>query len=131
MRHYLLHTVQIIMAFECERNPWNPWVKIHAPLAFTHLPGSAFPTNAADGSVAPACDALRAAILAVGAVHLRHIHFPKDKAAASKVARGSISKVLDLVRQVIDAQTPSKPLENQDIEFIMAALLSCTIASVS
>ena len=38
--------------------------------------------------------------------------------------------MLDLVRQVIDAQTPTRPLENQDIEFIMAALLSCTIASV-
>lgn len=87
--------------------------------------------DSTDNRVAPACDALRAAILAVGAVHLRHIHFPKDKAAASKVARSSISQVLDLVRQVIDAQTPTKPLENQDIEFIMAALLSCTIASVS
>jgi hypothetical protein len=64
-------------------------------------------------------------------VHLRHIHFPKDKKAASKIARVSIAKVLDLVRQVIDRQTPTNPLETQDIEFIMAALLSCTLASVS
>jgi hypothetical protein len=39
MRHYLLHSVHVIMAFECERRNWNPWVEIHAPLAFNHLPG--------------------------------------------------------------------------------------------
>lgn len=34
MRHYLLNTVHVIMAFECPRNPWNPWVALHAPLCF-------------------------------------------------------------------------------------------------
>jgi hypothetical protein len=39
MRHYLTRTVNIILAFECPRRPWNPWIVIHAPLAFNHLPG--------------------------------------------------------------------------------------------
>lgn len=39
MRHFLLHAVHNIMAFECERRPWNPWVEILAPLAFNYLPG--------------------------------------------------------------------------------------------
>lgn len=39
MRHYLLDTVHVIMAFECPRKPWNPWIEIHAPLAFDHPPG--------------------------------------------------------------------------------------------
>jgi hypothetical protein len=84
----------------------------------------------ADSSVSPACDALRTAILCVGSVHLRHERYPNDQKAASKVVRASTAKVLELVRQVIDAQTPTNPLDNQNIEFIMAALLSCTIASV-
>lgn len=44
MRHYLLETVHVIMAFECPRKPWNPWIEIHAPLAFDHLPGYGHPS---------------------------------------------------------------------------------------
>lgn len=39
IRHYLSRTVHIILAFEAPHNPWNPWLAVHAPLAFTHLPG--------------------------------------------------------------------------------------------
>lgn len=39
MRHYLSKTVHIIIAFESDHRPWNPWLSIHAPLAFQHLPG--------------------------------------------------------------------------------------------
>jgi hypothetical protein len=79
--------------------------------------------------VNPACDALRAAILAVGGVHLRHERYSNDQKAALKVNRASTAKVLELVRQVIDNQA-TRPLQKEDIEFIVAALLSCTVASV-
>lgn len=70
-------------------------------------------------------------MLTCGAVHLRHYHAPDDRAAAARIVRASKAKVLTLLRQVIDAQTPMNLLESKDIEYIMAALLSCTVASVS
>ncbi|KAK1925264.1 fungal-specific transcription factor domain-containing protein [Papiliotrema laurentii] len=119
MRHYLLDTVHVIMAFECPRKPWNPWIEIHAPLAFDHPPGTS-----------PAADALRAAMLAVGAVHMRYRHDSTDQAGAWNVVRVAKAKVLGLVRQRIDAQeAASSALDKGDVELMIAALLSCTIAS--
>jgi hypothetical protein len=39
IRHYLLYTVHLCMAFENPKQPWNPWIEHHASLAFTHPPG--------------------------------------------------------------------------------------------
>ena len=117
IRHYLLETVHIIVAYESPRRRWNPWIMIHAPLAFNHLPG----TN-------HAADALRSAMLAVGAVHLRYTSNPKDRQSAWRVVHTAKSKVLRLVRQAVEK---TGRLEEEEVELILAALLSCTIASVS
>ncbi|WWC92938.1 uncharacterized protein L201_007901 [Kwoniella dendrophila CBS 6074] len=119
MRHYLSKTVHIILAFESNHHPWNPWISIHAELAFKHPPG----TN-------PAADALRSAILAVGGVHLAYSTDPTNQAAAWKITKSAKIKVLDLIRQTLeDKDGNPKVLEKENIELILAALLSCTISS--
>ncbi|WWD04269.1 hypothetical protein V865_002337 [Kwoniella europaea PYCC6329] len=119
IRHYLSKTVHIIIAFESNHRPWNPWITVHAPLAFKHLPG----TN-------PAADALRSAILAVGGVHLTYSTNPNDQAAAWRITKSAKVKVLNLIRQTLeDKDGKPKVLEKENIELVLAALLSCTIAS--
>ena len=82
--------------------------------------------------VNPAADALRAAMLAVGGVHLRFTHDSNDQRGAWAIVRASKAKVLSLVRRSIDAQQANNaPMDKGDVEMILAALLSCTIASVS
>lgn len=82
-------------------------------------------------SVNPAADALRAAMLAVGAVHLRFTHDSSDQKGAWAIVRASKAKVLSLVRRSIDSQQATNtPMDKGDVEMILAALLSCTIASV-
>ncbi|WVR08164.1 hypothetical protein IAU60_005210 [Kwoniella sp. DSM 27419] len=119
MRHYLSKTVHIIIAYESPIHPWNPWVAVHAPLAFKHLPG----TN-------PAADALRAAMLAVGGVHLTYSNDPTDQARAWRITKSATMKVLRLITQVVeDKDGKRKALEQENTELVLAALLSCTIAS--
>ncbi|TXT16085.1 hypothetical protein VHUM_00588 [Vanrija humicola] len=119
MRHYLSRTVHIILAFEAPHTPWNPWLTVHAPLAFTQLPG-----------VSPAADALRMAILAVGAVHLRYVSNPEDQEGAWRITRATRPRILELVRCALEAPdgTP-KSIDKTEMELVLAALLSCTIAS--
>ncbi|EAL20880.1 hypothetical protein CNBE2410 [Cryptococcus deneoformans B-3501A] len=119
MRHYLSKTVHIIIAFESDHRPWNPWLSIHAPLAFQHLPGTK-----------PAADALRAAILAVGGVHLQYSNSPDDRSAAYRITKSAKVQVLKLVKETL--QSPDgrpRQLTKEDIELVLASLLSCTIAS--
>ncbi|XAO25588.1 hypothetical protein I312_104416 [Cryptococcus bacillisporus CA1280] len=119
MRHYLSKTVHIIIAFESDHRPWNPWLSIHAPLAFQHLPGTK-----------PAADALRTAILAVGGVHLQYSNSPNDRGAAYRITKSAKVQVLKLVKEAL--QFPDgrpRQLAKEDIELILASLLSCTIAS--
>nr|XP_018260169.1 uncharacterized protein I303_07086 [Kwoniella dejecticola CBS 10117]OBR82327.1 hypothetical protein I303_07086 [Kwoniella dejecticola CBS 10117] len=119
IRHYLSKTVHIIIAFESNHRPWNPWIRTHAPLAFRHLPGSN-----------PAADALRSAILAVGGVHLTYSTDPTDQAAAWRITKSAKTKVLKLIKQTLeDENGRPRVLEQGNIELILAALLSCTIAS--
>jgi hypothetical protein len=62
---------------------------------------------------------------------MRYRHDPTDLSGAWNIVRSAKAKVLSLVRQRIDAQdSQSTPLEKADVEMILAALLSCTIASV-
>ncbi|BEI89634.1 uncharacterized protein CcaverHIS019_0209960 [Cutaneotrichosporon cavernicola] len=119
IRHYLSRTVHIILAFEAPHNPWNPWLTVHAPLAFTHLPG-----------VSPAADALRTAMLAVGAVHLRYVSNPDDQEGAWRITRTTRPRVLELVRCALENPdgTP-KSIDKTEVELVLAALLSCIIAS--
>jgi len=57
---------------------------------------------------------------------------PNDQAGAWNIVRVAKAKVLGLVRQRIEAQEATNTaLEKGDVELILAALLSCTIASVS
>ena len=80
----------------------------------------------------PAADALRAAMLAVGGVHLRSKHNSADQKGAWAIVRAGKAQVLSLVRKSIDAQQATNmPMDKGDVEMILAALLSCTIASVS
>ncbi|WWD20181.1 hypothetical protein CI109_104657 [Kwoniella shandongensis] len=119
IRHYLSRTVHIIIAFESKYHPWNPWISIHAPLAFKHLPG----TN-------PAADALRTAMLAVGSVHLQYANNPEDQGAAWRVTKGAKVTVLRLIKETLeDKNGKARVLSQEDIELVLAALLSCTIAS--
>ncbi|WVO13880.1 hypothetical protein L204_101503 [Cryptococcus depauperatus] len=119
MRHYLSKTVHIIIAFESTHRPWNPWLSIHAPLAFQHLPG----TN-------PAADALRSAMLAVGGVHLQYSNNPDDRGATHKITKIAKSKILAQVKDALqDKDGKPKYLKKEDVELILASLLSCTIAS--
>ncbi|WVQ96139.1 hypothetical protein IAU59_003241 [Kwoniella sp. CBS 9459] len=119
IRHYLSKTVHIIIAFESPHHPWNPWLSVHAPLAFKHLPG----TN-------PAADALRTAMLAVGGVHLGYTCSPTDQAAAWRITKSATSKVLKLIQETLTEKNGKpKVLEKESIELVLAALLSCTIAS--
>lgn len=37
-RHYI-QTAEELIAFNPRKNPFNPWVAIHAPLALRHAPG--------------------------------------------------------------------------------------------
>jgi hypothetical protein len=68
----------------------------------------------------------------VGAVHLRYRHNPKDQQGAWKIVRSAKAKVLSLVKQCIDFQDATgTTLDKGEVEMILAALLSCTIASVS
>ncbi|KAK4686084.1 hypothetical protein P7C73_g4049, partial [Tremellales sp. Uapishka_1] len=119
VRHYLTHTVHIITAFESPTQPWNPWLSVHIPLAFIHPPNTSH-----------AADALRIAILAVGAVHLRYVNDPTDQESAWKITRSAKSKVLKLVQQTLENRdgTP-KDVDSGEIELVLAALLSCTIAN--
>ncbi|WVF68599.1 hypothetical protein IAT40_003368 [Kwoniella sp. CBS 6097] len=119
IRHYLSKTVHIIIAFESPHRPWNPWLAVHAPLAFRHLPG----TN-------PAADALRTAMLAVGGVHLTYTCNPTDQAAAWRITKTATSKVMKLIEETLTEKNGKpKVLNQENIELVLAALLSCTIAS--
>jgi hypothetical protein len=120
MRHYLYNTVKVIMAFDSPKHPWNPWIAIHAAAAFRHLPG-----------VSPANDALRTAILAVGAVHLRYGHNRNDAVSAWRITHQARIRVLALVKQSnVWTNHGSKVEDEDELELVLAALLSCMIASV-
>lgn len=40
-RHYI-QTCEELIAFNTAKNPFNPWVSIHAPLALRNAPGYVF-----------------------------------------------------------------------------------------
>lgn len=83
-------------------------------------------------SVSPAADALRTAMLAVGAVHLRYVSNPNDQEGAWRITQATRPRVLELVRCALEGPdgTP-KTVDKTEVELVLAALLSCTIASVS
>lgn len=133
MRHYLLKTVHVIMAFECPRNPWNPWLVLHAPLAFQQAPKYVVCVRPSCrltfNSSSNAAEAIRHAILAVGAVHLRFTCDASDKANAWRLVADAKRKVFGFVRRALDEQAST--LSDLEIDMVLGALLSCTIASVS
>ncbi|EJT52569.1 hypothetical protein A1Q1_03371 [Trichosporon asahii var. asahii CBS 2479] len=116
-RHYIEHSDDLI-AFNEKSSTFNPWVTIHAPLVFQNLPG-----------VSRTTDALRTAVLAVGAVRLRFVDDPTNQKAASKVARQAHLKIMSLLEPILN--NPNDHLE--EIETTLAALLSvlvaCTLAA--
>jgi hypothetical protein len=70
-------------------------------------------------------------MLAVGGVHLQYCHNPKDQAAALRITQMAKKKVLQLVGLTIrDAEGRDRAVAQSETELVMAALLSCTIASV-
>lgn len=82
--------------------------------------------------MSPAADALRTAMLAVGAVHLRYVSNPNDQEGAWRITQATRPRVLELVRCALENPdgTP-KAVDKTEVELVLAALLSCTIASVS
>jgi hypothetical protein len=71
-------------------------------------------------------------MVAVGSVHLRFTHDTHDQRGAWAIVRAAKAKVLSLVRRSIESQEATNtPLDKSDVELILGALLSCTIASVS
>ena len=82
--------------------------------------------------MSPANDALRTAILAVGAVHLRYGHNRNDAVSAWRITHQARIRVLALVKQSnVWTNHGSKVEDEDELELVLAALLSCTIASVS
>ncbi|KAI9631766.1 fungal-specific transcription factor domain-containing protein [Dioszegia hungarica] len=119
MRHYLLHSSRIIMAYDSRRHPWNPWILFHAPAAFKSLP-----------EVSPAEDALRTSLLAIGAVHLRYSGATKDALGAWKVTYQARSQVWSFVKRTkVWEGGPRDMAEEEELDVVLAALLGCTIAS--
>ena len=81
--------------------------------------------------VSPANDALRTAILAVGAVHLRYGHNRNDAVSAWRITHQARIRVLALVKQSnVWTNHGSKVEDEDELELVLAALLSCMIASV-
>jgi len=75
---------------------------------------------------------LRTAILAVGAVHLRYGHNRNDAVSAWRITHQARIRVLALVKQSnVWTNHGSKAEDEDELELVLAALLSCTIASVS
>jgi hypothetical protein len=82
--------------------------------------------------VSYANDALRTAMLAVGGVHLQYCHNPKNQSAALRITRLAKQRVLHLVNLTLrDTDGRDRVVDQSETELVMAALLSCTIASVS
>lgn len=71
-------------------------------------------------------------MLAVGAVHLRYVSNPNDQEGAWRITQATRPRVLELVRCALEGPdgTP-KTVDKTEVELVLAALLSCTIASVS
>lgn len=77
-------------------------------------------------------DALRTAILAVGAVHMRYGHNRKDAVSAWQITHQARVRVLALVKQSnVWENHGTQKGDEDELELVLAALLSCTIASVS
>jgi len=80
-------------------------------------------------SVSPAADALRAALLTIGSVHLHYIANPRDQAGASRIMRLARPTVLGLVRKALEG-SEGKEVDKHEVELILAALLGSIVASV-
>lgn len=125
-RHYIGNAEDLI-AFNSQRSPFNPWVTIHAPLAFRYSPGYVCLLPAANTPrTCDTTDALRTAMLAVGAVRLRFIDDPTNQAAACRVTAEARKRVLALLAHVL--ADPEK--YEDEVETAFAALLSITVSSV-
>ncbi|BEJ10616.1 hypothetical protein CspHIS471_0100380 [Cutaneotrichosporon sp. HIS471] len=111
-RHYI-QTAEELIAFNPPKNPFNPWVSIHAPLALRNAPG-----------ISPSSDALRIALLAVGAVRLRYADDPSNQQAAQRIAGDARRKALKLLDPIL--REPEKYMN--EIESTLAAMLSCIVA---
>jgi hypothetical protein len=111
-----------------QTSPFNPWVTVHAPLAFLHPPRYVpCMGKVLTSSVSRTTDAVRLAILAVGAVRLRFREEPNNPRSARQIATTAKDRVLHLLRDVI--AEPSRYID--EVEGALAAILSCTVACVS
>lgn len=71
-------------------------------------------------------------MLAVGAVHLRYANNPDDQEGAWRITRATRPRVLELIRCALEGPDGQpKSIDKTEVELVLAALLSCTIASVS
>jgi hypothetical protein len=86
----------------------------------------------AHSSVSPAEDALRLAMLAVGAVHMRYSGSSKDALGAWKITSQARTSVWSLVkRSSVWEGGVRTARQEEELDVVLAALLGCTIASVS
>lgn len=67
-------------------------------------------------------------MLAVGAVHLCYMSNPRNQAGAMRISSSARHRVLALVDQA--TKDGGGRLSGRDIDLILAALLSCIMASV-
>ncbi len=112
--HYMNETVKNIVALDAKKALPNPWVEHHLPVALCSPRGTSL-----------ACDALQLSLLAVGSVHLRYLT-RETGPAKTEFAQNVRGRVFAMLRKSIDTST-----SDEDTETILAALLSCMIASVS
>lgn len=112
MHHYLHASSDLIVAVA--RQDHNPWLEKHLLAALSTPRG-----------YSPACDALQIGLLAVGSTHLKYLARGHCDPGAQLInpLRG---KVLGLVAQA------SGSIQNmEEVNMMLGALLSSTIASVS
>lgn len=114
-RHYI-STAEELIAFNPPKNPFNPWVSIHAPLALKDAP-----------SASVTSDAVRCAVLGVGAVRLRYLEDHTNQQAAARIATTVKERVMRLLAPILrDPDAHSI----KEIEGALAAMLSCIVCCV-
>jgi hypothetical protein len=70
-------------------------------------------------------------MLAVGSVHLRYVNDPSDQAGAWTITKAAKPEVLRLVQSVlVEPDGSRRKLTQSEIDLVLSALLSCTLASV-
>ncbi len=133
MRHYLLKQYTLLWRSSAPGILGTHGWCYNAPLAFQQAPKYVACARSSSklilNSSSNAAEAIRHAILAVGAVHLRLHMRPQRQGERLAAGGGCQEESLCFVKKALDEQAST--LSDLEIDMVLGALLSCTIASVS